>query len=271
MVDPDAGAPPLLRTLRTPSQGRSGAGGSDTGGARDRAGHANGHTNGIERPREWAQPTGTRTATRMVTRTEPAHPKPEEITITRRLYRSGESEYLMNGCGRPDCAIFRICSAAPGLARRATRLSLSRAASGQILSNKPGGSPRGNRGSGGQIGKYKTRKRLAEAKARKRAPESRRACSTSWKKSAAPGKFAKAAGIEGQALRRTAHGDGGASAQSRCRGPTADAGARSRQAGARFEPGLDAAFQGFLNPGADGASANTARRKEILLQEPKPS
>ncbi len=117
-------------------------------------GHANGHANG--------------------------HVKHEDVTITRRLYRSGESEYLINGHHARLRDIQDLFSAARGWGRRATRLS-SRGASGRFfrtgrrigarLSRKRRGSENIKRASGWRKPSSKARGRIF------------RACSTFWKKS----------------------------------------------------------------------------------------
>ncbi len=98
-------------------------------------GHANGHSNGTARP--------------------------QDITITRRLFRSGESEYLING------KIARLRDIqdlflGTGLGPESYAI-IEQGRIGQILSNKPS-DRRGVIEEAAGIGKFKTRKRLAEAK-----------------------------------------------------------------------------------------------------------
>jgi chromosome segregation protein len=102
-------------------------------------GHTNGHANGVH----------------------PAPPKPEEITITRRLYRSGESEYLINGRAARLRDIQDLFSGT-GLGPESYAI-IEQGRIGQILSNKPADRRAVIEEAAG-IGKYKTRKRLAEAK-----------------------------------------------------------------------------------------------------------
>jgi chromosome segregation protein len=91
----------------------------------------------------------------------PHHPKPEEITITRRLYRSGESDYLING--RPArLRDIQDLFMGTGLGPESYAI-IEQGRIGQILSNKPSDRRAVIEEAAG-IGKYKTRKRLAEAK-----------------------------------------------------------------------------------------------------------
>ncbi|MBV8841640.1 MAG: chromosome segregation protein SMC [Bryobacterales bacterium] len=91
----------------------------------------------------------------------PQHPKPEEITITRRLYRSGESDYLING--RPArLRDIQDLFMGTGLGPESYAI-IEQGRIGQILSNKPADRRAVIEEAAG-IGKYKTRKRLAEAK-----------------------------------------------------------------------------------------------------------
>ncbi len=106
-------------------------------------GQANGHANGHAHPH-----TG-------------GHAKPEDITITRRLYRSGESEYLMNGRAARLRDIQDLFTGT-GLGPESYAI-IEQGRIGQILSNKPADRRAVIEEAAG-IGKYKTRKRLAEAK-----------------------------------------------------------------------------------------------------------
>ena len=90
---------------------------------------------------------------------QPAHP--EDITITRRLYRSGESEYLINGKTARLRDIQDLFSGT-GLGPESYAI-IEQGRIGQILSNKPA-DRRAIIEEAAGIGKYKTRKRLAEAK-----------------------------------------------------------------------------------------------------------
>ena len=99
--------------------------------------HANGHANGN------------------------GHAHAEEITITRRLYRSGESEYLINGKTARLRDIQDLFSGT-GLGPESYAI-IEQGRIGQILSNKPA-DRRAIIEEAAGIGKYKTRKRLAEAK-----------------------------------------------------------------------------------------------------------
>ena len=98
-------------------------------------GHVNGHTNG--------------------------HATPAEVTITRRLYRSGESEYLMNGRAARLRDIQDLFTGT-GLGPESYAI-IEQGRIGQILSNKPA-DRRAIIEEAAGIGKYKTRKRLAEAR-----------------------------------------------------------------------------------------------------------
>ena len=84
-----------------------------------------------------------------------------EITITRRLYRSGESEYLING----KLARLRDIQdlfLGTGLGPESYAI-IEQGRIGQILSNKPQDRRKVMEEAAG-ITKFKTRKRLAEAK-----------------------------------------------------------------------------------------------------------
>ena len=90
-----------------------------------------------------------------------AHPKPEEITITRRLYRSGESDYLIDG-KMARLRDIQDLFTGTGLGPESYAI-IEQGRIGQILSNKPA-DRRAIIEEAAGIGKYKTRKRLAEAK-----------------------------------------------------------------------------------------------------------
>jgi hypothetical protein len=136
----------------------------------------------------------------------------------------------------PDCATFRICSAARAWVRRATRSS-SRDASvrffrtsrptGAASSKKPRGSESTRRGSGWLRPSSKARKQNLS-----RVFDILEEVGTA-------GQFAEAAGVEGQALRGIAHRNGGASARA-VSGPVPDAGARGGEAGSGSESGAGA-------------------------------
>ncbi len=89
------------------------------------------------------------------------HPHKEDVTITRRLYRSGESEYLIDGHQARLRDIQDIFSGT-GLGPESYAI-IEQGRIGQILSNKPA-DRRAIIEEAAGIGKYKTRKRLAEAK-----------------------------------------------------------------------------------------------------------
>jgi chromosome segregation protein len=89
------------------------------------------------------------------------HTKPEDITITRRLYRSGESEYLIDGRTARLRDIQDLFTGT-GLGPESYAI-IEQGRIGQILSNKPA-DRRAMIEEAAGIGKYKTRKRLAEAK-----------------------------------------------------------------------------------------------------------
>jgi len=89
------------------------------------------------------------------------HHKPEDVTITRRLFRSGESEYLINGHAARLRDIQDLFSGT-GLGPESYAI-IEQGRIGQILSNKPA-DRRAIIEEAAGIGKYKTRKRLAEAR-----------------------------------------------------------------------------------------------------------
>ncbi|MEQ1885306.1 MAG: chromosome segregation protein SMC [Bryobacteraceae bacterium] len=90
-----------------------------------------------------------------------AHGHPGEVTITRRLYRSGESEYLIDGKSARLRDIQELFMGT-GLGPESYAI-IEQGRIGQILSNKPA-DRRAIIEEAAGIGKYKTRKRLAEAK-----------------------------------------------------------------------------------------------------------
>jgi chromosome segregation protein len=102
-------------------------------------GHAHGHVNGHAH----------------------AQAKPSEVTITRRLFRSGESEYLIDGRNARLRDIQDLFSGT-GLGPESYAI-IEQGRIGQILSNKPA-DRRAIIEEAAGIGKYKTRKRLAESK-----------------------------------------------------------------------------------------------------------
>ena len=110
-------------------------------------GHANGHAVGQTSGQTNGHANG--------------HAKPEEITITRRLYRSGESEYLIGGHAARLRDIQDLFSGT-GLGPESYAI-IEQGRIGQILSNKPA-DRRAIIEEAAGIGKYKTRKRLAESK-----------------------------------------------------------------------------------------------------------
>ena len=115
-------------------------------------GHSNGHANGVSNARVAEHSEAVETAARQ---------KPQEITITRRLFRSGESEYLING----KIARLRDIQElflGTGLGPESYAI-IEQGRIGQILSNKPSDRRAVIEEAAG-IGKFKTRKRLAEAK-----------------------------------------------------------------------------------------------------------
>src|SRR5579862_3407884 len=89
------------------------------------------------------------------------HPHKEEVTITRRLYRSGESEYLIDG-HHARLRDIQDLFTGTGLGPESYAI-IEQGRIGQILSNKPADRRAVIEEAAG-IGKYKTRKRLAEAK-----------------------------------------------------------------------------------------------------------
>lgn len=90
-----------------------------------------------------------------------AHGHSGEVTITRRLYRSGESEYLIDG--RPArLRDIQDLFSGTGLGPESYAI-IEQGRIGQILSNKPS-DRRAIIEEAAGVGKYKSRKRLAEAK-----------------------------------------------------------------------------------------------------------
>ncbi|MSV34476.1 MAG: chromosome segregation protein SMC [Bryobacterales bacterium] len=89
------------------------------------------------------------------------HQKPADITITRRLYRSGESEYLIDG-KTARLRDIQDLFMGTGLGPESYAI-IEQGRIGQILSNKPA-DRRAIIEEAAGIGKYKNRKRLAESK-----------------------------------------------------------------------------------------------------------
>ncbi len=108
-------------------------------------GHSNGHTNGHGQVHPAA-----------------AHePKPSEVTITRRLFRSGESEYLINGHSARLRDIQDLFMGT-GLGPESYAI-IEQGRIGQILSNRPQ-DRRAIIEEAAGVTRFKTKKRLAEAK-----------------------------------------------------------------------------------------------------------
>ena len=87
--------------------------------------------------------------------------KPQEITITRRLYRSGESEYLVNG-KQARLRDIQDLFMGTGLGPESYAI-IEQGRIGQILSSKPGDRRAVIEEAAG-ITRFKTKRRLAEAK-----------------------------------------------------------------------------------------------------------
>src|ERR1700687_4693757 len=110
-----------------------------------RAHETNGHGNGAGQTNGHSQPDN----------------KPSEITITRRLFRSGESEYLIDG-KTARLRDIQDLFLGTGLGPESYAI-IEQGRIGQILSNKPQ-DRRAIIEEAAGIGKFKTKKRLAEAK-----------------------------------------------------------------------------------------------------------
>lgn len=117
-------------------------------------GHANGHANGTgdKSGKAGSHASGAG---------HHAHGHPGEVTITRRLYRSGESDYLIDGKTARLRDIQELFMGT-GLGPESYAI-IEQGRIGQILSNKPADRRAVIEEAAG-IGKYKTRKRLAESK-----------------------------------------------------------------------------------------------------------
>jgi chromosome segregation protein len=126
----------------------------------DHAAGQNGHNgngtngiNGTEKPHGHVKAAGTSLTT--------AHSHNGEITITRRLFRSGDSEYLING---RDARLRDIQDIFMGTGLGPESYAIiEQGRIGQILSNKPADRRSVIEEAAG-ITKFKTKKRLAEAK-----------------------------------------------------------------------------------------------------------
>lgn len=128
-------------------------------------GKANGHTNGSSNGDAAASSDDsiniTQKIEKIVVQAEAVPSKEQEITITRRLFRSGESEYLING------KISRLRDIqdlfmGTGLGPESYAI-IEQGRIGQILSSKPL-DRRGVIEEAAGISKFKTKRRLAEAK-----------------------------------------------------------------------------------------------------------
>lgn len=120
----------------------AGTGGLELAGRDNLVVHANGHSNGVSAPNARAL-------------------SPEEITITRRLFRSGESEYLIDG-RLARLRDIQDLFMGTGLGPESYAI-IEQGRIGQILSSKPQ-DRRSIIEEAAGVTKFKTRKRLAEAK-----------------------------------------------------------------------------------------------------------
>ena len=126
-----------------------------------------------------------------------------EIVVTRRLFRSGDSEYLLNGklCRLRDIQELFMGT---GLGPESYAL-IEQGRIGQILSSRPT-DRRAILEEAAGITKFKTKKRLAEARLED-AKLNLVAHQRHLRRSHAPDEFAEAAGLEGRALRPAARRD----------------------------------------------------------------
>ncbi len=127
-----------------------------------------------------------------------------EITITRRLYRSGESEYLING-KTSRLRDIQDLFLGTGLGPESYAI-IEQGRIGQILSNKPQDRRAVIEEAAG-ITKFKTRKRLAEAKLES-AKQNLVARVRHFGRSHQAGQFAEAASGQDQTVWRAARGIG---------------------------------------------------------------
>jgi chromosome segregation protein len=116
------------------------------------SGHANGHANGKGHANGHSNGHTVHPA---------AHAKPHEVTITRRLFRSGESEYLING-KTARLRDIQDLFMGTGLGPESYAI-IEQGRITQILSNKPQ-ERRAVIEEAAGVSRFKTRRRLAEAK-----------------------------------------------------------------------------------------------------------
>ncbi len=141
------------------TEGEPGTGHANGHGSNGHAnGQTNGHTNGHANGHANGQANGKSGAA--LPPTSPVH-KPREITITRRLFRNGESEYLINGRSARLRDIQDLFLGS-GLGPESYAI-IEQGRIGQILSTKPA-DRRGVIEEAAGITKFKTKRRLAEAK-----------------------------------------------------------------------------------------------------------
>jgi chromosome segregation protein len=136
LVDPNPAPPPAIVDV-APVEGPYTADGQPPE-ARHVAGHVNGHTNGHTKL-----------------------PRAKEVTITRRLYRSGESDYLVNG-EKARLRDIQDLFMGTGLGPESYAI-IEQGRITQILSTKPQ-ERRGVIEEAAGVSRFKTRRRLAEAK-----------------------------------------------------------------------------------------------------------
>jgi chromosome segregation protein len=121
-------------------------------------GHTNGHASGHSNGHANGHPNGHSGGH---TLHSAAHAKPHEVTITRRLFRSGESEYLING-KTARLRDIQDLFMGTGLGPESYAI-IEQGRITQILSNKPQ-ERRAVIEEAAGVSRFKTRRRLAEAK-----------------------------------------------------------------------------------------------------------
>ena len=170
MVDPAAkflAATPLETAVADTPTVKSDSPANGVPGIHEASGVANGSTNGANGNGHTNGANGHTTGHATVANGHAsgvghhAHGHNGEVTITRRLYRSGESEYLIDGKSARLRDIQDLFSGT-GLGPESYAI-IEQGRIGQILSNKPA-DRRAIIEEAAGVGKYKTRKRLAEAK-----------------------------------------------------------------------------------------------------------